>query len=72
MNEKIVQEIIETSETIRNKQKTIQDLKDYTRANLQGNSYIHSVLRDATSERIASIEKGIKAHNERIEELKRQ
>jgi hypothetical protein len=72
MNEKIVQEIIEISETIRNKQKTIQELEDYVKANLQGNSYVQSVLRDAVRERVASINKGIEKHNERLEEIKRQ
>lgn len=72
MNEKIVQEIIEISETIRNKQKTIQDLEDYVKANLQGNSYVQSVLRDAVRERVVSINKGIEKHNERLEEIKRQ
>jgi hypothetical protein len=72
MNEKIVQEIIEISETIRNKQKTIQDLEDYVKANLQGNSYVQSVLRDAVRERVVSINKGIEKHKERLEEIKRQ
>jgi hypothetical protein len=72
MNEKIVQEIIEISETIRNKQKTIQDLEDYVKANLQGNSYVQSVLRDAVRERVESINKGIEKHKERLEEIKRQ